>query len=299
MGYLFLGISLLAGVTKGYCGKKTSGYVKGYGGALLANFIRMIFCIGIGALVIAAEANWGQMAPTRTLLVISAVSGLSTSAFVVFWLLSVRKGAYMMLDVFLMLGIFVPICGGSIFFKENIQGKHWVGFALLIAAAFVMCSYNNTVKEKMKPAALALLIACGAANGITDFMQKVFVKQLPEVPASVFNFYVYVFSAIVLGVFFAASYRREKANGNALETEAVKNMTGYIVVMSVCLFANSFFKTKAAVYLDSVQLYPLSQGLSLILSMGMAAVLFHEKINRKCIYGTVMAFISLLIINVL
>ena len=47
MGYLFLAISLLAGITKGYCGKKTSGYVNGYSGAMLANFVRMFFCIVI------------------------------------------------------------------------------------------------------------------------------------------------------------------------------------------------------------------------------------------------------------
>ena len=34
----------------------------------------------------------------------------------------------------------------------------------------------------------------------------------------------------------------------------------YIVVMAVCMFANSWCKTKAAVYLTSAELYPLYQG---------------------------------------
>ena len=48
MGYLFLAIALLAGATKGYCGKMTSGYVNEYKDAMLANTIRMVFCVLIG-----------------------------------------------------------------------------------------------------------------------------------------------------------------------------------------------------------------------------------------------------------
>ena len=48
MGYLFLALSLLCGATKGFCGKKTSGFVREYKDAMFANFIRMLFCIAIG-----------------------------------------------------------------------------------------------------------------------------------------------------------------------------------------------------------------------------------------------------------
>lgn len=40
-------------------------------------------------------------------LAITALSGVTTSLFVVFWLISVKRGAYMMLDVFLMMGVIV------------------------------------------------------------------------------------------------------------------------------------------------------------------------------------------------
>lgn len=299
MGYLFLGIALLAGATKGYCGKRTSGYVEGYSGAMLANLIRMLFCIIIGLGMVAVGGNWSTLAPNASLLAISAISGIGTSAFVVSWLLSVKKGAYMMLDVFLMLGVLVPICGGSIFFHEAIEAKQWIGIALLVVAAFVMCSYNNTIKEKMSLQSFLLLVFCGTVNGITDFMQKVFVKKLPDTPASVYNLYIYVFSAITLAVFFFIFRSRDRKNGKDTEIAGIKRMVGYILVMSVCLFANSFFKTKAAFYLDSVQMFPLNQGLSLTLSMVMATTLFHEKMNLKCVVGILLAFAGILIINVL
>ena len=266
MGYLFMAISLLAGVVKGYCGKRTSGYVNGYRGAMLANTVRMILCTLIGVILIIAGGNAEQLKPTPAILAISALSGVTTSVFVVCWLISVKKGAYMMLDVFLMLGVLVPIVAGRFVFGETIKLTQWIGLGVLIIAVVIMCSYNNSIKEKMSISALVMLIVCGAANGLTDFSQKLFVKKLPDVPVSVFNFYTYVFSAAVL---------------------------------AVCLFANSYFKTMAAGYLDSAQLYPLNQGLGLILSSVMSAVFFHERLTLKCIIGLVLSFAGLIIINVL
>ncbi len=69
--------------------------------------------------------------------------------------------------------------------------------------------------------------------------------------------------------------------------------------MALCLFANSFFKTLAAQHLSSVLLYPLLQGSALILSTIMSAVFFKEKLTAKCIVGIVIAFIGLIIINML
>lgn len=299
MGYLFLAVSLFAGAAKGYCGKKTSGYVNGYRDAMLANTIRMLLCILIGAIMIAAGGNAGQLKPTAAILGISALSGITTSVFVVCWLISVKKGAYMMLDVFLMLGVLVPIVAGRFIFGETIKLTQWLGIGVLFIAVMIMCSYNNSIKEKMSISALVLLIVCGAANGLTDLSQKLFVKQLSAVSISVFNFYTYVFSAAVLGIFFVIFSLRERTQGTSAGISGLKHIFGYIAVMSVCLFANSYFKTKAAGFLDSAQLYPLNQGLALMLSSVMSAVLFHERLTLKCIIGLALSFAGLIIINVL
>lgn len=295
MGYLFLLIALLAGATKGYCGKKTSGYIGGFRDSMIANIIRMVLCIVIGFCLILFSGELSAMAPTGSLLAISALSGISTAVFVVTWLVSVKKSAYMMLDVFLMLGVLIPLTGGSLFFGETVQPIQWLGIGVLFAAVMIMCSYNNSIKDKLTVSSVLLLIICGASNGITDFSQKLFVKQLPEIPASVFNFYTYIFAALTLGIASLLVKSPEESRGNA----DFKKVSGYILVMAVCLFANSFFKTLAANHLDAVLLYPLNQGAALILSSAMSAVLFREKLTAKCIIGLVIAFAGLIIINVL
>ena len=218
MGYLFLLIALFAGTTKGYCGKRTSGYTSSIGDATLANIIRMLLCIVIGFVLILITEDVGRLIPNRNTLLISLLSGVATAVFVVTWLISVKKSAYMMLDIFLMLGVLIPLIASSIFFHESIKVTQWLGIAVLFAAVTVMCSYNNSIKEKLTPGALLLLIACGSANGIADFSQKLFTKCVPEGSAAVFNFYTYVFAALVLVIFFAVTRKQgESIDGKNLK----------------------------------------------------------------------------------
>lgn len=43
MSYLFLSLSVLAGLIKGFCGKKVSGRVDSYKDAMLTNLLRMSY----------------------------------------------------------------------------------------------------------------------------------------------------------------------------------------------------------------------------------------------------------------
>lgn len=297
MGYLFIAISVLSGAAKGYCGKMTSGYVEKYNDAMFINIIRMSICVIIGFLMLLAQGNVGFLAVDAKTLAITALSGVTTSLFVVCWLLSVKRGAYMMLDVFLMMGVIVTLLCSKFTFGEEIKGTQWIGLAILLAAVLIMCSYNNSIKQKMTPISLALLIAAGVANGLTDFSQKLYVHYGVNDNAAVFNFYTYVFSALTLGLFYLIFKFNNREKGH--EGEVLKKIFLYVLVMSVCLFLNSFFKTKAAALLPATQVYPLFQGCALMLSSIMSAVFFKEKLTPKCIIGLIMAFVALLIINLL
>ncbi len=296
MGYLFLTVSLLAGAIKGFCGKKTSGFVKGYNGAFLMNSIRMLLCILFGFCLILLEGNASFMIPTSKLLLVSALSGLTSAAFVVFWLISVRSGAYMMLDVFNMLGIFVPMILSRIFFSEEIRTNQWLGSIVLVIACIIMCSYNNSIKKKLNFSSLILLILCCLSNGLTDFSYTLFDKALPNVPKSVFSLYSYIFASTVLLLCFFFS---RKSTSSQEKKDIVKKTSGYIIVMAVCLFLNTYFKSIAVPHLPTAVIYPLNQGAALILSTVMASLFFGEKLTAKCISGLITAFAGLLIINVI
>ncbi|MBO5222522.1 MAG: DMT family transporter [Clostridia bacterium] len=298
MGYLLLLGALLAGVAKGFCGKKVSGYTEGYGDAAFVNVLRMGFCIIIGALTMLSQSAIPFQNLDPQTLWISALSGVTTAAFVVFWLISVKTGAYMMLDVFLMLGVGITVVGCRLFLQEAIRWNQILGFVLLLVAAVIMSSYNISLKGKMSAKSVLLLLACGAANGLTDFSQKYFKSTVQDGNVAEFSFYTYIFAALTLllaWIFFAAKDRHAGTAHKPLPL----SVYALVGLMSVFLFLNSYLKTEAAAYLASAVLYPLNQGAGLLLSMLMAAIFFKEKITPKCLLGLAIAFAALLIINLL
>lgn len=295
MGYVFLLISLFAGTLKGYCGKKTSNYTAGLGNAVFANTVRMLLCVLIGFVLILVTEDLRILIPSPRLLLIAALSGVSSAVFVVTWLICVKKSAYMMLDIFLMLGVLIPLCASSLFFSEPIKLTQWVGMGVLFVAVVIMCAYNNSVKSKMTLPGFILLLVCGVANGVADFSQKLFTKSIPNGSVAAFNFYTYVFAALVLSIAYAVT----RTSAPDTEKGSLKRFFGYVFVMALCLFANSYFKTLAAGTLSAVLLYSLNQGCALILSAIMSAFLFKEKLTFKAVVGMLTAFAGLLIINLL
>lgn len=301
MGYLFLSIALAAGITKGYCGKKTSFAIVTKSDSMLMNVLRMVACIAIGFLLILAQNDLGSLKADTFMILVGALSGIASAAFVVSWLLSVRSGAYMMVEVFLLLGVIVPIVLCRFLFNEKIGIFQIIGILILLVAVFIMCTYNSSIKGKMSVGSFMLLMLCGISNGISDFSQKLYTKMRPDGSAAAFNFYTYVFAAIVLAiayiVFRAADNRGEIKPRRP--HEVIKPIWLYVLIMAVCLFANSFFKTLAAQELEAILLYPLNQGCAVVLSLLMSAIIFKEKINSKCIVGICLSFVALLMINLL
>jgi len=198
MGYLFLSVALFCGAVKGFCGKKMSSYATTLKSAVLINLVRMTLCIILSLLSVFLSGNFAKLSASPELLLISALSGLGTSAFIVTWLLSVRKSAYMMLDVFLMLGTLVPSISGLFLYGEPIGIKRWGGFAVLVVAVLIMCSYNNSVKVKFTPTSFFLLVLCGLSTGVTDLSQKMAARTVKDLSVDVFNFYTYLFAALIL-----------------------------------------------------------------------------------------------------
>lgn len=299
MGYLFLALALGAGITKAYCGKRLGNATEKMADAVSVNLFRMVLCIIIGFVLILVKGDFDYILPNAGALVIMAVSGVATSVFLVTWLLSVNRGVYLLVEVFLMLGVLVPILTSAFWFGETVSWAQWVGIGLLFLATVIMCSYNNTQKKKLDVVSMGLLILCGLSNGLADFMQKLFVQTAPEIPVSVFNFYTYVFSSVTLLPMLLAV--TAKAKGSALGNfgRIVKKSGWLITIMAVCLFMNSYFKTVAAGYLEAAQLYPLNQGASLILSALMATVIFKEKFTVKTFLGILAALSAILVMNLL
>ena len=294
MGYLFLAIALLTNNIKGYCGKQMSRYSAKLNDTLLICFFRMLMCIGTSAIILAVTGGFFGLEITPKLIGYAAFSGISTAILVAAWLFAANSSGYMMLEVFQMLGVGVTILMSFAIFKEEITVRDFIGFCILVFAAYLMHA-GTKVKPTLKT--LAVVILCGLANGMTDFSQKAFIYSGLDTTTAQFQLCSYVFAAVTLIVLYTtmtAGKKTEEKNG---ATAILKKTWYFVLIMAVCLYANSYFKTEAANYLSAAKLYTLSQGGTMAIGTLMSAFLFKEKLTLKAYASIAITFVGLLIIN--
>ena len=93
MQYIFITGIIFFFTLKGYCGKRLSCYVNSPSDPYLFNFLRMLFCIFIGIALVFAEEALPFLKLELGMLAICAFSGVSNAAFLVCWMLAVRKNS--------------------------------------------------------------------------------------------------------------------------------------------------------------------------------------------------------------
>jgi len=295
MGYIYLAIALLTNNIKGYCGKQMSRYSAKLNDTLLICFFRMLMCIGTSAIILAVTGGFFGLEITPKLIGFSAFSGISTAILVAAWLFAANSSGYMMLEVFQMLGVGVTILMSFICYQEEITVRDIIGFCVLVFAAYLMHA-GTKVKPTLKT--LAVVILCGLANGMTDFSQKAFIYSGLDTTTAQFQLCSYVFAAATLIALYTAMTAGKKPEDNDGGAVAILKKTWYFVlIMAVCLYGNSFFKTEAANYLSAAKLYTLSQGGTMAIGTLMSAFIFKEKLTLKSYVSIAITFIGLLIIN--
>ena len=295
MGYIFLAIALLTNNIKGYCGKQMSRYSAKLNDTLLICFFRMLMCIGTSAIILAVTGGFFGLEITSKLIGYAAFSGISTAILVAAWLFAANSSGYMMLEVFQMLGVGVTILMSFVFYREEITVRDLIGFCVLVFAAYLMHA-GTKVKPTLKT--LAVVILCGLANGMTDFSQKAFIYSGLDTTTAQFQLCSYIFAAATLILLYTAMTAGKKPEDNDGGAIAILKKTWYFVlIMAVCLYGNSFFKTEAANYLSAAKLYTLSQGGTMAIGTLMSAFIFKEKLTLKSYASIAITFIGLLIIN--
>lgn len=298
LGYLFIAFAMVGGTAKAYCGKRTSGLICTTTDAVYMNTVRMAICVLVGfAIALLQTGSLASFALPTVGMAISILSGMCQAGFVLFWLLSVKTGAYVMVEVFILLGTILPIVICHICFDETTRLLQWVGYLVLLCAVFLLCSYNNTIKARLGAKSYALLFAAGITNGLSDLSQKLFTRLQPTESKAVYNFYTFLVAAVVLGSVLLLRSLHGHGNGAENTVARKRKMYLYIGVMAAGLFVYNYFKTCAAEIVPAAKMYPLMQGISLVITIVMAALLFGERIKWKSASGIALTFAALCMMN--
>lgn len=317
MLYLVLLGALFCLTVKGYSGKRVSCHVKSNDNAFVFNLLRMVFCIIIGLGFVFFEGAENYLLPEGRMLAICMLAGLSNAAFLVFWMLAIRKNSMVLVDVGLTLGSLLPSVLCLILFNEPFALSKMLGFSIILVATFIL-SLDNKEKTKKTTVGIILLVLAALGDGMSGFSQQLFKhcytadgKLVGEIlyPKTIYHLYTYIFSAIVL-IAFLIVYRiiernklkssesiSDKASGECvLSTRVVI----HIFVMAVCLFLANYLQTVAtADYNMSPQLmYPIIRGGTLVTVNIVAACFFGEKVTRNKIIGSLVSILGIVVMSI-
>lgn len=295
MGYLFLFLALFAGLIKAYCGKQSSRAIAGVSDAVIITSARMLICALIGV-ILPTAAGESIADVSGEMLLFALGAGVFSAAFTVIWLIAVKDSMYMMVEVFVTGGVVIPLVMSAILYKESVGVLDIFGILLLFVGIYCITVGGKGEKVKWSFKGIFILILCLFCSGCSDLFQKIYAKTLPGASALVFNFYVYVFASAVLILVALFLHMRTRVNFSSAMS-SFGSIWYYVAVMAVCLFLNSYFKTRAAGYLDAVVLYPVNQGLAIIFSSVMAITLFKERLNAKGFAGIVLTVAAIALIN--
>ena len=302
---------------KGYSGKRLSCFVRGTKDTCLFNLLRMLFCIAIGAIMVFAEGSHSFLRVEPGMLAICALSGFSSAAFLICWMLAIRKNSMVSVDVGLTLGALIPSVLCTLIFGESFSVPKMIGFAMIVLATFVL-SGSSKVSKKKSPIGMILLVLAAVGDGVTGFSQQLYKHCYTEAgsvaetyyPKTVFHFYTYVFAALVLLALFAVYHVWEKridgtdceCNARMPEKSALSvRAVVHIFIMAVCLFAANYLQTVATNDLgfSSQMLYPILKGGCLITVNFTAMIFFGERITKRSIIGSLIALCGIVTMSVL
>ena len=314
MVYVIVAIALFCLTVKGYCGKRTGGYIESTGDSYLFNLLRMIFCIVIGGIFVFAEGAQHSLAIEQKMIWICVLAGVSNAVFLVGWLLAIQKNTMVSVDVSLTLGSIIPAVLCAILFGEEISLIKMFGFAMILAASIILAGHS---KKKAGGGLLRLLLLLIAAvgDGMSGFAQQLYKQYYTEAgtltnginyPKVVYHFYTYVFAAIALLAVFVCyrAVKNKKCDTPEIGKSAwaiPRRAVLHIFIMAVCLFAANYLQTVAAndYGMSSQVLYPIMKGGCLITVNFTAMIFFGEKITTRGIWGTLLALGGIISMSIL
>ena len=302
---------------KGYCGKRLSCFVRSTKDTCLFNSLRMLFCILIGAAMVFLEGAAEFLLIEPGMLAVCALSGFSNAAFLIFWMLAIRKNSMVSVDVGLTLGALIPSVLCTIIFGESFSVPKMIGFAMILLATVVLAGLGKR-SEKKSPVGLILLVLAAIGDGVTGFSQQLYKHCYTEggsvaktyYPKTVFHFYTYIFAAVALLAVLILYYVAERKNLNAEKTESEDATRStavpiravvHIFIMAACLFAANYMQTVVTndMGMSSQILYPVLKGGCLLTVNFTAMLFFGEKITVRSIVGSLIALCGIITMSVL
>ena len=303
MGYLFLILANIAGISKVAVMKGIGKKCPGKYNSVRINAFRALICALVSVAIFCFSGAKSESGHWWIWL----VSGVSNALMMFVWILCTQKIGLVFVETFCMIGaVAIPMLLAPLLYKgERVSLWQWLGAACLLAALIVLSAKPKAagpVVEKPErkrggpafAACIALLILSNVGVSVT---QKLY-------PARVGKEYTPYFNLMTFGVVFLCFaavllYGKLVKKKSLLPDSAIlgKQLAGFVSIAALMIYVYQYFSTQAAAALPSAVYYPLSRGVGMILTAACDAVIFKQRITKNTMVGVFFIFASILLTN--
>ena len=293
MGFLLIFGAVILNLVKAYSSKKLSKTTDCLVDNINLSVLRNLFCAILGAVFIFIFAGADFSMPWQGFL-ICVLAGAITSVNYIAWVMALKTDAIVFASTannanFIVVGI----CG-VLFFGEQVTVAQGLAVLFILLACVFMVKYQKGVGDAPRMRDAMLLLTVFLAGGLTSVTEKCFARYVPTVSSHLYTFYTFSFSILILlCVRIFVSHPQEVTVEQ--KRAKIKIFLPYAAVMGVAIYGVTYFKTLANSFLDTIVLYPLNNGLTLVASALMAWACFGEKPNKNSIIGMILIFLALLL----
>jgi len=190
-------------------------------------------------------------------------------------------------------GMIIPCVIGHFFWSEPIRIPAAIGMILAVFSAVLL---KDAPQQKMHYHGLLYGGIVFVTSGGVMICQKLMGLYFFESSISAYNFYAFMVSAMIVGLLMKMKKREEK---NA--TYSIEKIKRKILLCAagsgISLGMINLVMTKMAGKIPSVILFPLFNGLGVILVCFGSAIVFSEKITPKKAVGLFIGLIGLFLVN--
>lgn len=184
-------------------------------------------------------------------------------------------------------GMLIPCIAGHLFWGEKIGALSLIGILLAVISIFLI---KDAPKDEKKSKWISLvfgLIILFTSGGVM-IAQKLMGKYYVGESVSAYNFYSFIVAFLIL-LFFN---RRKPQKDEILKTSLPCSLGSAI---SLCVI--SLVMTSISATVPSVIMFPLFNGLGIILVSVLSIFVFKEKFTTKKVVGLILGLIGLCLVN--
>lgn len=255
-------------------------------GLLLGNYLT---CALIAFIQMPDRAHFFDISASTLLL--GCIGGVLFVAGLVLMQRSIRESGATLTSAFSKLGMLVPLFVSLLFFGESPGWLQAAGILLAIAAILVLNRNGAAQPGKTggRPALFLLLLTllvCGSSEG----MMKVF-EQLGNPAEDTRYFFILFLTAALLTAFLAIIEKRK--SGKALRPAEL--FMG--ILAGIPNYFSSYFLLKALLFLPAMLVYPAFSVGTILLVMGISALFFRERLDKRQGAGLLLILAALVLLN--